>query len=163
MDLLRPTAAGRTAFVLGMANCGGMLICYQMDVSARKAPHELLDLLSGFSPSSTRWPTRTACRGSRPSATPKWPSPGCRSRGPTMRHGPPAWRSRCAMWRRGCRARYTAPRPPPCCCGRVSTAAAWRGENQGQGGDAHVSTGRCRADSRWMSAGTSAWTPCAAA
>jgi class 3 adenylate cyclase len=36
MDLLGPTAAGRTAFVLGLANCGGMLICYQMDVSARR-------------------------------------------------------------------------------------------------------------------------------
>jgi class 3 adenylate cyclase len=36
LDLLGPTAAGRTAFVLGMANCGGMLICYQMDVSARR-------------------------------------------------------------------------------------------------------------------------------
>jgi class 3 adenylate cyclase len=36
MDLMGPTAAGRTAFVLGMANFGGMLICYQMDVSARR-------------------------------------------------------------------------------------------------------------------------------
>jgi len=36
MDLMGPTAAGRTAFVLGLANCGGMLICYQMDVSARR-------------------------------------------------------------------------------------------------------------------------------
>ena len=36
MDLMGPTAAGRTAFVLGMANCGGMLICYQMDGSARR-------------------------------------------------------------------------------------------------------------------------------
>ncbi len=36
MDLMGHTAAGRTAFVLGMANCGGMLICYQMDVSARR-------------------------------------------------------------------------------------------------------------------------------
>ena len=36
LDLLGPTAAGRTALVLGMANCGGMLICYQMDVAARR-------------------------------------------------------------------------------------------------------------------------------
>ena len=36
MDLIGPTAAGRTAFLLGMANLGGMLICYQMDVSARR-------------------------------------------------------------------------------------------------------------------------------
>ncbi len=45
LDLLGPTAAGRTAFVLGMANCGGMLICYQMDVSARRefAAMRLLD------------------------------------------------------------------------------------------------------------------------
>ncbi len=36
LNLLGPTAAGRTAFVLGIANCGGMLICYQMDVAARR-------------------------------------------------------------------------------------------------------------------------------
>ena len=36
LDLMGPTAAGRTALVLGLANCGGMLICYQMDVSARR-------------------------------------------------------------------------------------------------------------------------------
>jgi class 3 adenylate cyclase len=36
LDLMGPTAAGRTAFILGMANCGGMLICYQMDVAARR-------------------------------------------------------------------------------------------------------------------------------
>ncbi len=33
---LSETAAGRTAFLLGMANCGGMLICHQMEVAARK-------------------------------------------------------------------------------------------------------------------------------
>ena len=36
LDLMEPTAAGRTVLVLGLANCGGMLICYQMDVSARR-------------------------------------------------------------------------------------------------------------------------------
>jgi len=36
MDLMGPTAVGRTAFLLGMANLGGMLICYQMDVAARR-------------------------------------------------------------------------------------------------------------------------------
>jgi class 3 adenylate cyclase len=36
LDLMGPTAAGRTALILGMANCGGMLICYQMDVAARR-------------------------------------------------------------------------------------------------------------------------------
>ncbi len=36
LDLIGPTAAGRTVLVLGLANCGGMLICYQMDVSARR-------------------------------------------------------------------------------------------------------------------------------
>ena len=36
MDLMGATAAGRTALILGLANCGGMLICYQMDVSARR-------------------------------------------------------------------------------------------------------------------------------
>jgi len=36
MDLMGPTAAGRSALILGLANCGGMLICYQMDVSARR-------------------------------------------------------------------------------------------------------------------------------
>ena len=36
LDLMQPTAAGRTVLVLGLANCGGMLICYQMDVSARR-------------------------------------------------------------------------------------------------------------------------------
>ena len=45
MDLMGLTAAGRSAFILGMANCGGMLICYQMDVSARRefAAMRLLD------------------------------------------------------------------------------------------------------------------------
>ena len=36
VDLMGPTAAGRSALILGIANCGGMLICYQMDVSARR-------------------------------------------------------------------------------------------------------------------------------
>lgn len=36
MDLLSSAAAVRHAFILGLANCGGMLICYQMDVSARR-------------------------------------------------------------------------------------------------------------------------------
>ena len=36
LDLMGPTAAGRTALILGLANCGGMLICYQMDISARR-------------------------------------------------------------------------------------------------------------------------------
>ena len=36
LDLMAPTAAGRTVLVLGLANCGGMLICYQMDASARR-------------------------------------------------------------------------------------------------------------------------------
>ena len=36
MDLMSPTAAGRSVISLGVANCGGMLICYQMDVSARR-------------------------------------------------------------------------------------------------------------------------------
>jgi len=35
-DLLGSAAAVRHAFILGLANCGGMLICYQMDVSARR-------------------------------------------------------------------------------------------------------------------------------
>ncbi len=36
MELMGPTAAGRSVLILGFANCGGMLICYQMDVSARR-------------------------------------------------------------------------------------------------------------------------------
>lgn len=36
MDLMSPTAVGRSAFFLGIANFGGMLICYQADVSARR-------------------------------------------------------------------------------------------------------------------------------
>ena len=36
LELMGPTAAGRSALILGIANCGGMLICYQMDVSARR-------------------------------------------------------------------------------------------------------------------------------
>ena len=36
VDLMGPTAAGRSALTLGLANCGGMLICYQMDISARR-------------------------------------------------------------------------------------------------------------------------------
>ena len=36
LELMGPTAAGRTVLTLGLANCGGMLICYQMDVSARR-------------------------------------------------------------------------------------------------------------------------------
>ena len=36
MDLLSSAAAVRHAFILGLASCGGMLICYQMDVSARR-------------------------------------------------------------------------------------------------------------------------------
>jgi class 3 adenylate cyclase len=35
-DLLSSAATARSAFILGLANCGGMLICYQMDVSARR-------------------------------------------------------------------------------------------------------------------------------
>lgn len=36
MDLMSPTATGRSALLLGIANFGGMLLCYQMDVSARR-------------------------------------------------------------------------------------------------------------------------------
>lgn len=36
VDLMGPTAIGRSALILGLANCGGMLISYQMDVSARR-------------------------------------------------------------------------------------------------------------------------------
>ncbi|MCX7144098.1 MAG: adenylate/guanylate cyclase domain-containing protein [Proteobacteria bacterium] len=36
LDLMGPTAAGRSALILGIANCGGMLISYQMDISARR-------------------------------------------------------------------------------------------------------------------------------
>jgi class 3 adenylate cyclase len=36
VDLMGPTAAGRSALILGLANCGGMLISYQMDISARR-------------------------------------------------------------------------------------------------------------------------------
>ena len=36
MDLIGPAAAGRSALYLGMANCVGMLICYQMDVATRR-------------------------------------------------------------------------------------------------------------------------------
>jgi class 3 adenylate cyclase len=36
VDLMGPTAAGRTALILGLANFGGMLISYQMDISARR-------------------------------------------------------------------------------------------------------------------------------
>ena len=36
MDFMGPTAAGRSVFTLAVANFGGMLICYQMDVSARR-------------------------------------------------------------------------------------------------------------------------------
>ncbi len=45
LDLMGPTAAGRSALLLGGANCGGMLICYQMDVAARRefAALRLLD------------------------------------------------------------------------------------------------------------------------
>ncbi len=35
-DLLSSAATARSAFILCLANCGGMLICYQMDVSARR-------------------------------------------------------------------------------------------------------------------------------
>ena len=36
MDLMGPTAAGRSALLLGGANLGGMLICHQMEVAARR-------------------------------------------------------------------------------------------------------------------------------
>ena len=36
LDYTGAIAAGRSALLLGMANCVGMLICYQMDVSARR-------------------------------------------------------------------------------------------------------------------------------
>ena len=36
LDLMGAIATGRTALILGIANCGGMLIAYQADVSARR-------------------------------------------------------------------------------------------------------------------------------
>lgn len=36
VNLMGPTATGRSALILGIANCGGMLICYQMDLAARR-------------------------------------------------------------------------------------------------------------------------------